>query len=199
MKMDIDQFADFASLVVRSLPRDMDLTTTQGWTLNPSDLADVLREALMLSQKQKSSNQPVISTQSSATIAAKYGFTVVKGQDVTPLNLTPEMMDNLKFKTFLKEGDGPYINGETMRQRAVEQKANLGLADGERLKDHMNKFTYKFKELRSNCIVLPGTLLHGSSGRLLVACLIWDGVQWVLDFYWIGYGWRGNDRFAHCE
>ena len=135
----------------------------------------------------------------SSAIAAKYGCTVVKGQDVTPLNLTPEMMDNLKFKTFLNEGDGPYINGETMRQRAVEQKANLGLADGERLKDHMNKFTYKFKELRSNYIVLPGTLLRYSDGFLDVAYLVWKGDQWVLGFCWIGSGWSGYNRFAHCE
>lgn len=43
----VDQFAEFAAYVVRSLPRDMDPTTAQGWIGNTQALSKVLREALM--------------------------------------------------------------------------------------------------------------------------------------------------------
>lgn len=46
----VDQFAEFAAYVVRSLPRDIDPTIAQGWIGNTQALSKVLREALMPSQ-----------------------------------------------------------------------------------------------------------------------------------------------------
>src|SRR3989344_3945268 len=40
------QFAEFASAVVRQLPRDLDPTTAQGWIQNQRALADTLRKVL---------------------------------------------------------------------------------------------------------------------------------------------------------
>lgn len=45
--METNQFAEFVSAVVRSLPRDMDPTTTQGWIQNQASLARTLRKALV--------------------------------------------------------------------------------------------------------------------------------------------------------
>jgi len=45
--MEIKQFAEFVSAVVRSLPRDMDSTTAQGWIENQAALAKILHEAIM--------------------------------------------------------------------------------------------------------------------------------------------------------
>ena len=46
-KMDVDQFAELDAAVTRALPRDMDVGVAQGWIMNQSDLAKVLRKALM--------------------------------------------------------------------------------------------------------------------------------------------------------
>jgi hypothetical protein len=46
-KMETDQFAELMSAVARSLPRDMDTTTVQGWITNQDALAKVLRDALI--------------------------------------------------------------------------------------------------------------------------------------------------------
>ena len=44
--MEINQFVEFASAVVRSLPRNLDPVTAQRWIREQGTLADVLRKAL---------------------------------------------------------------------------------------------------------------------------------------------------------
>ena len=127
---------------------------------------------------------------SSFAIVAKYGYTVV--EDVEPSQFK---VKNLKFITFLKSGE-LYITGETMRQRAITLKGNFGLIDGQYLLDHQEEIP---KKMLGKYIVLPGTLLRGSDGRLFIACLRWRGGRWVLGFVWLGGGWDSNDRFARCE
>ena len=127
---------------------------------------------------------------SSFVIAAKYGYTVV--EDVEPSQFK---VKNLKFITFLESGES-YITGETMRQRAVTLKGNIGLVDGQYLLDHQDEIP---KEMRGKYIVFPGTLLRGSGDDLDVAYLSWLGFCWVLSFGWLGTDWGGSDRFARCE
>lgn len=44
--MEINQFAEFVSAVVRQLPRNLDSATAQRWILEQGSLADALRKAL---------------------------------------------------------------------------------------------------------------------------------------------------------
>ncbi|MEQ1561132.1 MAG: hypothetical protein ABL899_00250 [Nitrospira sp.] len=44
--MEINQFAEFVSAVVRQLPRDLDLVTAQRWIKDQGALSDTLRKAL---------------------------------------------------------------------------------------------------------------------------------------------------------
>lgn len=46
-KLDNGQFAEFAAQVLRSLPRDLDAATVQGWIENPSTLKNKLRWILL--------------------------------------------------------------------------------------------------------------------------------------------------------
>ena len=187
----IDDFAEFASIVTRLLPRNMDAATMQNWILNPSDLTDVLREALM-SMGKKQSDKLV---NPSDTLAAKYGYTVEKDDDVQPSQFEAK---NIKLKTFLEDGEGQ-ITGEEVRKRALAKKGNFGLVDGERWKNEMNNSKDKFKKWQGKYIVLPGTLLRDSNDHLRVAFLYWDGGSWEFDFYWLGGGWGGDGQFACGE
>lgn len=51
VSVNTNQFAEFTSAVVRSLPRDIEPTTCQAWIENQNGLAKVLREALMPPKK----------------------------------------------------------------------------------------------------------------------------------------------------
>ena len=44
--MEINQFVEFSTAIIRSLPRDLDSVTTQRWVCDQKALADVLRKAL---------------------------------------------------------------------------------------------------------------------------------------------------------
>ena len=187
----IDDFAEFASIVTRLLPRNMDAATMQNWILNPSDLTDVLREALMPMSKKQSDKL----VNPSDTLAAKYGFKVEKDDDVQPSQFEAK---NIKLKTFLEDGEGQ-ITGEEVRKRALAKKGNFGLVDGERWKNEMNNSKDKFKKWQGKYIVLPGTLLRDSNDHLRVAFLYWNGDSWEFNFFWLDNDWLGHDQFACGE
>jgi hypothetical protein len=115
-------------------------------------------------------------------------------EDVEP---TPDLeVKKLKFKSFLKLGDGRHIGGEEIRRRAVRRKGNLGLSDAPRFLKQQKDIPI---ELRGKYMVLPGTKLRDSDGNLNVPSLYWSGDQWVLRFYWLVFGWHDYDRFACSE
>lgn len=119
------------------------------------------------------------------------GWTVV--EDVSPSDLTR----GVEFVPFVKNGEG-YINGELMRQRAVELKGNLGLSDVKYLLTHQELIPVEFRG--NNYIVLPGTVLRSPDGRLGVPCLSWFVERWVLHFSWLGYcDWCGLGRMVRCK
>ena len=77
-------------------------------------------------------------------------------------------MENLEYRSFLKEGGETRISGDKMRQRASAMKGNLGLADAKRFLADAVKIP---QNLRGFCIVFPGTVLRDPYGYLYVACL----------------------------
>mgnify|MGYP001616633610 CR=1 FL=1 len=60
-KMEVDQFAEFSSAVLRALPRDLDKEMAQKWIVDQDDLAKVLRETLIsTSQPQNDYFTPIL-------------------------------------------------------------------------------------------------------------------------------------------
>ncbi len=120
-------------------------------------------------------------------------------EDVEPTKFDPA---KLKFVGFLRDEDAGRTDGPTMRQRAKEMKSNLGLSDVPALlgpEDGKGLKTIP-TELRGNVyIVLSGTLLRASGGRLFVPCLDWDDGRWVLNFRWLDRDWRERGRLVSCE
>jgi len=140
----------------------------------------------------------------SLTLAADLipsGYTVV--EDVAP---TLKSIGDLDLASFLEPGES-YVNGETMRQRAVVLKANLGLAD---LKVALADQAKISEEAKPFYIVFPGTVLRDPDGRLCVAYLSWGGDlcvaylgwdddRWVVDFDRVASDWDDDDRLARCK
>ncbi len=115
------------------------------------------------------------------------GWSVV--EDVSP---TEFEVKDLEFITFLEEGESS-VNGETMRQRAINLKANLGLVDAKRMLAHQDEIPVK---MRGKYIIFTGTLLRGPDGLLYVACLYWRDDRWDLHFLWLGHDWHDGARLA---
>jgi hypothetical protein len=106
----------------------------------------------------------------------------------------------LSFSGFLRSKE-TYIDGPTMRKRAVETMANKSLSDVPALlgKDGKGLETIS-PELRGKVyIVLTGTLLRCSGGSLCVPCLDWDGDEWYLYFFRLGRDWGDSGRLVSCE
>ena len=113
-------------------------------------------------------------------------------EDVEPSTFR---IEDIEFPTFLVGGESS-IYGTVLRQRAVEQKANLGLVDLKRVLAEQGKLP---TELRGKYLVFAGTLLRGSGGGLCVPFLYWDGDRWVLGFGWVGGGFDGDGRLARSK
>ena len=107
----------------------------------------------------------------------------------------------LSFHSFLRDGDNGRTDGPTMRKRAVEMVANKGLSDVPALLGSDGKGLKTIPvELRGEVyIVLTGTVLRYSYGRLCVPCLRWSGDAWIVRFYRLGHDWYGRDRLVSCE
>lgn len=123
----------------------------------------------------------------SEAIAREYGYTVV--EDVEP---TLSSAADLEAVSFLEPGEF-VVSGETMRQRAVVKKANLGLADLKVALDDQKKISVE------EYIVFSGTLLRNPDGHLCVAVLRWGDDGWYLDFGRVACGWFDSDRLARCK
>jgi len=109
-------------------------------------------------------------------------------------------VSDLEFPSFLRDGDGGYIDGELMRKRAVEIVANYGLSDVPTLLGKDGKGLGIPEELRgNNYIVLSGTLLRDPDGGLCVPFLYWSGDRWILLFRQFGLGWYGDGRLVRSK
>ncbi|MBI5221678.1 MAG: hypothetical protein HY979_02650 [Candidatus Magasanikbacteria bacterium] len=104
-------------------------------------------------------------------------------------------VSKLTFKSVL-QGDEDWVNGDTMRGRAVTFKGNYGLSDAPQFLAQQAKIPV---DLRDKYILLPGTKLRGPCGLLRVPCFYWRGDRWVLNFFWLGNDFRGRGRVACSE
>lgn len=125
----------------------------------------------------------------SDALAAQHGFTVL--EDVAPSEFK---VADLELVPFLKNGES-FINGETLRTRAVTLKANLGLVDAKYILDHKAEIPTEFRRV----LVFTGTLLRGSDGDLRVAVLYWLDGRWCLNFNWVGNGFDDYSRLVRCK
>lgn len=121
-------------------------------------------------------------------------WTVVKGEDVEPSQFKTA---DLRPVSYLKNGDGGWINTDKMRKRAVELQGNLGLSDGKRIVHEQDELSAEFNGV--SYIPLPGTVLRSPDGRLCVPYLYRDGGRLVVFFDWVGCDWRDRGRFACSE
>lgn len=110
-------------------------------------------------------------------------------QDVAP---TEFKVSDLELVSFMKSSKS-CVSGKVMRKRAINLKANLGLADAKYILDHQAEIPVEFRNKR---IVFPGTLLCTPDGNLHVACLFWHDGRWCLLFYRLAFDWRDHDRLA---
>jgi len=129
----------------------------------------------------------------SEAYARELGFEVVEGEDVLP---TLKSAADLEAVPFHEPDDKGRVSGETMRQRAKERKANLGLMD---LKVALDDPTKISVELQPYYIVFPGTVLRGPDGRLYVVVLNRRGGGWYLDFRRVADDLFGYARLARCK
>lgn len=137
--------------------------------------------------EKKMESEPAPKRCLSSDIAAKYRYTVVEDLDEP----TKFQMSELEYIGFL-DGSKTYVNGKTMRERAKKLKAEFSLVDGIYMLEHQDKIPAEMRG--KQYIVLSGTLLRGSGGRLRMACLYGDGSQWRLRFCWIKNDWCGCSR-----
>ncbi len=101
-------------------------------------------------------------------------------------------ISDLELVSFLKKRANP-VSGETMRKRAADLRANLGLADAKYVLEHQAEISDRFQNYY---LVFPGTVLRDHVGYLNVACLCWSGGRWCLLWSWLGRGWDGGVHFV---
>ncbi|MEK9134733.1 MAG: hypothetical protein AAB451_00275 [Patescibacteria group bacterium] len=120
----------------------------------------------------------------------KDGWKLVEDVDFTPID--PAKLD---FISFLKPGEGS-IGGNEMVRRARELHANFGQRHAEYLLEHQREIPQEF---RKYYIVFTGTIWRIPDGGLSVACLLWDGGRWILDFHWLENDWGSGDRLPRSR
>jgi len=170
--MEIDQFVEFGSAVLRSLPRDLDPTTAQGWILNQRALADILRKSL-----KPEAESVTIQVSDTNPLAPPYDDWELVEDAATPVGTL-----ELGLTEFLKQGED-YVKGDIMRDRArktgltfSERHARALLNKQERIPESWKKFY----------LVFSGTVWRDRDGNLRVPYLHWSGGGWCLAFYWLG-------------
>lgn len=113
-------------------------------------------------------------------------------------NVTEAMdfkIKDLQLVSFLKSGES-YVNGEVMRQRAIEMKCNFGQQHAEYLISNQNEIS---KEFRKYTLVFSGTVWQCPYGCRYVPFLRWNGGQWILNFSWLGDYWNDDNRLLQAR
>ena len=179
--METNQFAEFVSAVVRSLPRDLNPTTAQGWIQNQGALTSALRKALvamyhLVVDYAQSFKQMIV--------AGHYDW------------LNPDIEKN-----FSVQGTGT-VNLDT---ELVHFNRNIGSDEALKELDHLGYraataeellafgAAYTEKQLEFPIVALGTVRRVGGNRRVLY---LWRaGLGRGLDLYWFGLGWHGPDRF----
>ena len=178
--MEIDQFVEFSSAVLRSLPRDMDPTTAQGWITNQRALADILRKSL----KPEAESVTIQVSDTNPLMPPYDGWELVDGS-AGPLGTL-----ELELEEFLKEGED-CVNGDVMRERAKKLGPMLGERHARALLEQQERIPEAWRKFY---LVFPRTVWRVRDGRLGVSYLRWFGGGWYLLFRWFGRDFRRDDR-----
>ena len=128
-KIKMDQFAELAAAVVRSLPRDINPNSAQYWIVNQGELGERLKTALIVAEYEES-------------------------ELPTEMTVGGRVYEILSF---LREEDGGSVRGDVMVSRAKELGANLGKEDCEFILAHQadipvalrGKIVFVFPDWRS--------------------------------------------------
>lgn len=180
--MEINQFVEFTSAVVRSLPRDLDPTTTQGWIQNQRALTDVLRKAL-----KPESESVTIQISNNNPLQPPYD-----GWELVEDAATPVGTLELELAEFLKQGED-HIKGDVMRERAKKSGPMLGERHARAMLEKQERIPETWRKFY---LVFPGTVWRGRGGSLSVPCLGWHGGRWCLYFRWLECDWSSCGRFV---
>lgn len=179
--METNQFAEFVSAVVRSLPRDLNPTTTQGWIQNQGALTNALRKAL----------------------AATYHLVVDYTQSFKQMIVAGhyDWVNSEIEKNFSVQGTGT-VNLDT---ELVHLNRNIGSDEALKELDHLGYRAATAEELlafgaaypekqREFPIVALGTVRH-VLGLRHVLCLWRDRSERRLVLRWFVLDWSDRYRF----
>ena len=117
----------------------------------------------------------------------KDGWTLVSDLGFNPALTSASALD---LVAFLKDGESS-IGGEELVSRAPGLNAHLGQMHAEWLLERQGEIP---KEFRNHYLVFPATIWRGPFSSRYVPYLRWDGKRWILDFGWLGDGFRGRGR-----
>lgn len=180
--LEIDQFVELSTAVVRSLPRDLDPTTAQGWIINQRALADVLRKAL-----KPEIGSVTIQISDNNPLSPPY-----EGWELVEDAATPVGTLELELTEFLKQGE-EYVKGDVMRERAKKSEPMLGERHARALLSQQECIPETWRKFY---LVFSGTVWRARGGRLFVPYLDWCGGRWYLYFYWLEVDWSSRDRLV---
>lgn len=99
-----------------------------------------------------------------------------------------------RIHSFMREGDGTYVNGKAVRDRGIPMKAAMGVEDGEHIYKHREEIPVEYRE--KTRLAFPDWLSPCGGGT----CVVWEGDQWVKAWSRFGYdAWCADYRIVSRE
>ena len=100
----------------------------------------------------------------------------------------------------LQDGDGDYVNGDTMLERATKAHAygSLGLAAALLKAQEEGKEIFPVESRGKHYFIMPRTILLSGVRDRGVAYFYWSGGsrRWVLNFHWVDGHFNRDGRFV---
>lgn len=189
------QMLEFASAVVRQLPREIDGVTAQGWIENQDALQNVLKHALCPPKSAAPSS--IIHIDRSQPFDPAFvgkGWEIAE-QDERVLALTEVNLNQIRFETGL-ESDESWITGEEKLKR-LKNAGHLRLDAKifQTLWQNQSLIPESWKEKingNTRYIFFVGTVLRSPFGYRYVLYLYWHGGQWYWNCSWLGHYFSVN-------
>ena len=203
-RLSTDQFAEFASAVVRNLPRDLDPARVQGWIEEGDALARLLAAAFSGREVSEPEQSPAPKVVPLTVSADDEEFTLDVNNDQDPMEVVSSVGFDKKSWQYL----GPAFSGkETRRVKLIRLGFVKGLKEarqkadqlGFRLLEGQARESFKAKYPvpdGKGPVVFGGSVWQSPHGDARVACLYECGGVWNSHFYWSDYGWDGDYRWA---
>jgi hypothetical protein len=156
-------------------------------------LEDKLLETIVLFSKKASGIFTPIKAQDTGLVPA--GWKVISDDLEPEINLA-----KLDLNYCPVHDDESVINGDTLLKRAKEVNVLGSLGFAKLVLDAQKQGKDIIPpELRGKYIVCSRTILQGDNGSQRVACLYWNGEQWVLNFYWLRSCFYRNARLPRSR